>query len=498
MRPLPPDLWVPGTLIDPLRRAARERPAAVALVSGDVMLDYAAYAHAIDALGARLIGEGAGGETVVILLRNSVAIALATQAVQAAGATVAALNPDYSARELAPMIADSAPRVAIVHADLLDRVAGLLPSACTVIAIGSDAALVDELLAAPAPALPTPDPDSVAVLQFTGGTTGRAKGVELTHRAVATNIAQREAVLPTRFGDERVLCMMPMFHSFASAMCLHLSAYAAGTLVILPRYRPDWVVGAIERHGITRLPAGPTVFNGLLGFEGLTRERVSSLRCVYSGSAPLSADTLARWEEKTEVPIFEGYGQSEAGPVLTYQGPNTPRKLGSVGPALPLTELRIVDGEIVARGPQIMRGYRGMPAETAEALRGGWLHTGDMGRIDEDGCVFVTDRKKDMAIVGGFNVYPREVDEVLAAHPQVDAAATVGTPDGYRGEVIVAFVVGRADAGTLAAHCAEHLVRYKHPADYVFLDALPLTPVGKVDKQALKTMAADRRRAHVA
>lgn len=505
------NVWTPRTTLEPLARAAAERPDAVALVCGDVSLTYADYARAVHALAARLAAEGASGGTVLILLRNSIAIALAIFAAQRAGAAAAALNPDYSARELEPMIADAAPAVAIVHAELLERVGGLLPPGCTLIAVGGDAALIDELLASTPAPLPAPDPDAIAVLQFTGGTTGRAKGVELTHRAVAANIAQREAVLPTGFGEERVLCMMPMFHSFAAAMCLNLTAYAAGTLVILPRYRPDWVVDAIEAHGITRLPAGPTVFNGLLGHDGLTRARLATLRSAWSGSAPLAVETLTRWQLATGVPVFEGYGQSEAGPVLTYQGPDTPRKLGSVGPPLPLTELRIVDpadpsrelppgepGEILARGAQIMRGYRGLPEETAQALRGGWLHTGDIGRLDEEGCLFVTDRRKDMAIVGGFNVYPREVDEVLTACPGVRAAAAVGVPDAYRGEVVLAFLVGDVDEEVLRLHCAERLVRYKHPADFVFLDALPLTPIGKVDKVALKTLGIARRRADVA
>lgn len=508
-----PGVWTPPTTLAPLARAATARPEATALICGEARLGYADYAHAVDALAARLAADGAAGATVLIVLRNSIAIALAIFAAQRAGAAAAALNPDYSARELAPMIADAAPCVAIVHADLLERVGGLLPDGCTLIAVGSDAALIDELLALPpaAAALPDPDPDALAVLQFTGGTSGRPKGVELTHRAVAINIAQREAVLPTVFGDERVLCMMPMFHSFAAAMCLNLTAYAAGTLVILPRYRPDWVVDAIAAHAITRLPAGPTVLNGLLGYDGLAREPVASLRAAWSGSAPLAAETLARWEAATGVPVYEGYGQSEAGPVLSYQGPATPRPPGSVGPALPGTQLRIVDpadpdrdlppgapGEILAKGPQLMRGYRGRPADSAAALRGGWLHTGDIGRIDEAGCLFVTDRKKDMAIVGGFNVYPREVDEVLAAHPAVAAAAAVGVPDAYRGEVIVAFVVGAVDEAALRLHCAEHLVRYKHPAEIYIVDALPLTAVGKIDKPALRARAIAARHEHVA
>ena len=192
------------------------------------------------------------------------------------------------------------------------------------------------------------------------------------------------------------------------------------------------------------------------------------------------------------MPIYEGDGQSEAGPVLTYQGPATARKLGSVGPPLPGTVIEIVDGPvggIRARGPQIMAGYLGDPAATAEALRGGWLYTGDIGHLDADGHLFIDDRKKDMAIVGGFNVFPREIDEVLAAGPGVVEAAAVAVPDAYRGEIIRAFVVG-ADLEAVRAHCAANLVRYKQPAEFVHLDALPRTAVGKVDKPALRALAS--------
>jgi len=238
--PLPEGLWMPDTTCAVLDRAVAALPDAAALIAGDVALTYAQYGRAVDTLAVRLARDGAAGATIVLLLRNSVAMAIALFAVHRAGAATAALNPDYTPRELAPMIADAAPAIAIVHADLVERIAGLLPPGAAVIVVGHDAAFVDELLSSAPGALPAPPaPESLAVLQFTGGTTGRAKGVELTHRAVATNIAQREAVLPTVFGDERVLCMMPMFHSFAAAMCLHLAAYAGGTMVNrLPLLRP--------------------------------------------------------------------------------------------------------------------------------------------------------------------------------------------------------------------------------------------------------------------
>lgn len=493
----------PPTTLGILARAVAARPESIALVAGSTSLTYAEYAASVAALAALLPDVHA--RPVATLLRNGLAACVAPFAVQAAGGIATTLNPDYTASELAPMLADAAPAALICEADLADKArAALAPGVPTrlIVLPEKPCAMFDGLPIVPLP--PAPAPDGLAVLQFTGGTTGRPKGVLLTHRAVATNVAQREARLPTIHGDERILCIMPLFHSFAAAMCLHLAANCAGTLVILPRYRPDWVADAVEEHAITRLPAGPTAFNSLLAYEGLDPKRLASLRCAYSGSAPLSAETLARWEARTGVPIYEGFGQSEAGPVLNYHGPATRLKTGSCGPALDATELAIVDpatgrhlptgasGEIVARGPQIMAGYLGQPEATAVTLRDGWLHTGDIGRLDEDGYLFVEDRLKDMAIVGGYNVYPREVDEVLMRCPQVIEAGAVGVPDAYRGEVIWAFVAGRdPEPDAIAAHCAANLVKYKWPSMIHVLAELPKTSAGKIDKVALKTMARE-------
>jgi long-chain acyl-CoA synthetase len=493
-------LWVPHTTGDILRRAAARWPDGTALVCGDAVLTYAQYLAQVEALAGALVGLGATGRRVAIVLRNGIDIAVTLFAVQAAGATAAALNPDYTARELSPILAQTDPVIVLTHDDLRGLLTPLVAGICPVLTV---AELEDRHRQAAA--LPALDPDTIAVLQFTGGTTGVPKGAMLSHRAVCTNIVQREAVLPTVSGEERVVCVMPLYHSFAAAMCLHLTAYAGGTLHILPRYRPDWLIDCIEGEAITRLPAGPTVFNSLLAFDGLTRDRVASLICAYSGSAPLPQDTLQCWERLTGVPIYEGYGQSEAGPVLTYHGPGMALKQGSVGPALPLTDIEIagsgVVGEIRARGPQIMQGYLDRPDETATTLRDGWLYTGDIGRIDSDGYLFIEDRKKDMAIVGGFNVYPREIDEVLMQLGPVAEAGAVAVPDAYRGEVIWAFVVGEGiDEAAVVRHCAAHLVKYKRPMAVHILDALPRTPVGKIDKQALKRLAAEMQQgtSHVA
>ncbi|MEM6467846.1 MAG: AMP-binding protein, partial [Pseudomonadota bacterium] len=372
--------------------------------------------------------------------------------------------------------------------------------------IGDDfGAWRDSIAASPLFSGPLPHPGALGSLQYTGGTTGRSKGVTLSHAAISVNIAQREAFLPTLSGHEVIVCIMPLFHVFAVAMCLHLSVSARSTLVLLPRYRPDWLLDAITTHRATLLPAGPTVFQSLLQFDGLSRDRLRSLKAAYSGSAPLSAATLAQWEEATGVPIYEGFGQTEAGPILTYHSPHFGLKQGSVGPALPLTEVEIVDvetgeevleagktGEIRARGPQVMKGYRNLPEETAQTLRDGWLYTGDIGRLDEDGYLFIEDRKKDLVISGGYNIYPREIDEVLLSHNEVLEAAAIGVADSYRGEVIEAFVVLRdgAQLADIETHAAENLVKYKRPARFFVVAELPKTSVGKIDKKALKAKRA--------
>jgi long-chain acyl-CoA synthetase len=491
--------------VELLNRAAEASPETVAYVCGDDHLTYAEALGIARGLSDELRGQGAEGRAVVLVLPNGLPVCLYSFAVQAAGGMLCTANPAYTARELALVLGDAEPAAVICMPEGAAVVREALPD-------GSDAAVtvlpedVSAWLAArprdPRP-LPVPDAHAVGTLQYTGGTTGRPKGVMLTNGAVVRNIEQREAALPTDAGDERVLCVMPLFHVFAQAMCLHLAAMARGTLHVLPRYRPDWTLDALERERITRFPAGPTVFNGLTAFEGFEDRDWSRLRCAYSGSAPLSVATLKRWEAATGALIYEGYGQTEAGPILTFNGPRFPARPGTVGRPVEGTQIRLMalgdptreaepgePGEIAARGPQVMSGYKGLPEETERTLMDGWLHTGDVGRFDEAGYLVIEDRKKDLVLVGGFNVYPREVDEVLMAHDAVAEAAVVGVPDAYRGERLVAHVVLREGAacgeGELARHCEAMLVRYKRPAAYVFERALPRTPAQKIDKKALR------------
>ena len=453
-----------------LAAAAAARPGAEALVCGERRFSYADYWRAVAGL-ARALGERRG-ERVATRLGNSIEACVAAFGVLASGAQQVPLNPLYTQAELEPILADAEP-----------------------------SAFISEVTMSFAEELPSwPDPQALGLLQYTGGTTGRAKGVNLAHRAIARNVAQREALLPTSPDAERILCVMPLFHSYAMAMGLFLAANCRGALVILERYQPELLLETIERERITIFPGSPTLFASLIAHPRFAATDWSSVHTCYSGSAPLPEATLERWRDVVGAPVYEGYGQTEAGPVLTFNAPGRV-KVGSVGIAVPQTEIQIVDaasgerrlpvgerGEIRARGPQIMQGYRNRPQETAEALRGGWLYTGDIGELDADGYLYVRDRKKDMVIVGGYNVYPREVEEALSAHPAVAEAAVVGGPDPYWGEALHAYVTlrGPATSAQLLEHCRSRLARYKIPATLEAVDALPKTAVGKPDKPALK------------
>jgi long-chain acyl-CoA synthetase len=495
------------TVVHALLDAARRSPRSPAIACGDESLDYGGYAACVAGFARELAAFGRPGDRIALLMGNSIDIAIATFAVQAAGFQVVPLNPAYTAFELDPILENAEP-VALLHdADCPPPVLEVARRRGVrhLVPVGPGQRLLrwrDEPL--DPGRFPLPSPDALSTLQYTGGTTGRSKGVDLTHRAVSINVSQREALLPTEPDTERVLAVTPMFHVYAVSMGLYLAAFCRGELVVMPRYRPDTVLEALERHRITLFSGSPTIFIGLMSHERFASTDLSTLRLCYSGSAALPVETLRRWEAATGCVVVEGYGQSEAGPVLTYNPRHGVRKVGSVGVPLPCTEVQVVDvetglrvlpagqtGEIRARGPQIMRGYRGMPAETAVALRDGWLYTGDIGELDDDGYLYIRDRKKDMVIVGGFNVYPREVEEALHAHPSVAEAAVVGVPDAYRGEALVGFVVCReaAAADALRAHLAQRLVKYKVPGDLRIVPALPKTVVGKIDKTRLRELA---------
>ncbi|RPH65649.1 MAG: long-chain fatty acid--CoA ligase [Burkholderiales bacterium] len=496
------------TVVGMLADAAGRDPRAEALVCGERHLDYAGYLGCVAGFAAELDSLGARGERVATLLPNSIDACIAAFGALAAGAQHVPLNPLLAPREIDFILRDASPVALIVDEALAATLAPIAAGAGIrhLIVVGPQARRLDHDCARTATLPVPPAPDALALLQYTGGTTGRPKGVDLTHRSIAINVSQREALLPSRAGD-RIICVMPISHAYGMAMGLFLAAYCGGALVILPRYVPDEVLATVTRERITVFPGSPTVFVGLMAHPDFPRTDWNSVHTCYSGAAPLSAETLRRWRDAVGAPVHEGYGQTEAGPVLSFNPVGRPIKPGSVGVAVPLTEIEIVDietgrtvlvqgerGEIRARGPQCMAGYRNLPAETAEALRDGWLYTGDVGEFDTDGYLYIRDRKKDMAIVGGYNVYPREVEEALFLHPDVIDAAVAGTPDAYRGEALIAWVVlrggARAQPDELVAHCHATLARYKVPARIEIVDALPKTSANKTDRNALRARAS--------
>jgi long-chain acyl-CoA synthetase len=348
--------------------------------------------------------------------------------------------------------------------------------------------------------------EDLALIQYTGGTTGTPKGVMISHFNLAANLQQCHAILHALGkGHEKFLAVMPFFHVYGLTTCLNLAVSVEGTIIAVPRYDAAGLVSIIEKEKPTIFPGAPAIYNGLLHVPEIGKRDLSSLRFLVSGSAPLSLDTMRRFKKMTDAAIMEGYGLTETSPVTHLNPLKGISKLGSIGLPFPDTDSAIMDmetgegplppgaeGEIAIRGPQVAKGYWQRPEETAATFRDGWLFTGDIAYMDEEGYFFITDRKKDMVLVGGYNVYPREVDEVLFQHPDVKEAATVGVPHKSHGEVLKAFIVPRDGAelkkSDIVAFCREKLASYKIPRRVVFMDDLPKTAIGKVKKNELRDM----------
>ncbi len=350
-------------------------------------------------------------------------------------------------------------------------------------------------------------PDATAVLQYTGGTTGVAKGAQLSHRNLLSNIAQIRAMGASHIepGRECVLTALPLYHVFAFTANL-LSFYDAGARnVLIPSPRPvQNLQRAIENTPVTWITGVNTLFNALLNEEWFVAFPPRRLKAAIAGGTALHHAVAERWEQVTGTRIAEGYGLTETSPVVTFNPLSGPRRPGSIGIPVPGTDVRLVDdagrpvpagepGELVVRGPQVMQGYWNQPAETALVLEDGWLRTGDVAVMDVDGFFTIVDRKKDLILVSGFNVYPNEVEDAVSRLDAVMEAAVVGIPDARSGEAVRAYVV-RRDAGLTAeqviAHCRTVLTDYKVPRSVVFRDELPKTPIGKILRKTLKAEVA--------
>jgi long-chain acyl-CoA synthetase len=349
------------------------------------------------------------------------------------------------------------------------------------------------------------DPEDIALLQYTSGTTGTPKGVMLSHYNLVVNALQCRAwVTDTVEGQERVLGWLPFFHSFGMTACLGYTMSCAGTLVLTPNPRDlTYILKTMEKEKITIMPGVPTMYAALGSTKSVSQYDLSSVRACICGGAPLVESVKKRFVEVTGSKLVEGYGLSEASPVTHANPMNAPTKPNSIGVPMPDTECRIVDlekgeevmevgkeGELVVKGPQVMKGYWKQPEMTDEAIREGWLYTGDIVKMDQEGYFYVVDRKKDIIIVKGLNVAPTEVEKVCTTHPKVEDAAVVGVPHEYKGEEIKAFIVLKkgheADGYEIIEYLRERLARFKVPSSVEFVDALPKNVMGKLMRRLLR------------
>ncbi|PLS02984.1 long-chain fatty acid--CoA ligase [Neobacillus cucumis] len=341
--------------------------------------------------------------------------------------------------------------------------------------------------------------EDVAIILYTSGTTGKPKGAMLSHKNLYSNARDVGGYLRIN-PDDKVVTVLPMFHVFCLTVALNAPLLSGASIVILPKFSPKEVFSLIKDFTATIFAGVPTMYNFLYQYPEGNPADFNSLRLCISGGASLPVALLKNFEKKFNVFISEGYGLSEASPVTCFNPLDRPRKPGSIGTSILRVENKIVDelgqdvppghvGELIVRGPNVMKGYYKMPEETAAAIRNGWLHTGDMARMDEEGYFYIVDRKKDLIIVGGYNVYPREVEEVIYNHSDVVEVAVLGVPDPNQGEAVNAYVVSKNPALTkeqVLEYCREHLAKYKVPTTIEFLDELPKNTTGKILRRALK------------
>ncbi|MEC7490645.1 MAG: AMP-binding protein [Pseudomonadota bacterium] len=497
---------VPRTMVDAFVSATSQAPDHTAIIVGEEQATYAQYRDVAGALANRLGALDIKGERVAVLMENSIEMSAVIYGIWGAGGIIVLLNPLYTERELLTLISDAAPKVVVYNSAFKEKIDPVAVEAGALhrLALGTGGVTWTELSDAGGTyPVHRPGPSDTCSLQYTGGTTGLPKGAQHTHEEIVASAVQMDRCWPGEPRTDIWLNVAPQFHVWGLTMTLLVPVLRHDTVVMTTAFEPDRVLATIPRHKVTLFAGGPApIFNGLMRHPDFRTTDYSSLRLCGGGGSAIPIETEKSWKAVTGVTIHEAYGMSEGAPISATPTGGI-NKIGTCGPAVPGTEIRVVDvedtakvmgpgedGEITFRGPQMMKNYWNRPEETEATIRDGWLHTGDIGHLDDDGDVVIVDRKKDMAIVNGFNVFPREIDEVLFSHPELVDAAAVGVPSERTGEVIHAYVVchsgSTVNAEILTNYCREQLVGYKVPAKVVILDALPKTPAAKTDKRALR------------
>ncbi|MFB1080480.1 long-chain-fatty-acid--CoA ligase [Jeotgalibacillus sp. JSM ZJ347] len=478
------------------------------------------------------------GDRVAIMLPNMPASVIAYYGILYAGGVVVQTNPLYTERELEYQMKDSGakaiismdilfPRISKVFNDtdlehiIISAIKDFLPFPKNLIYpfiqkkqygmtvkvehSGSNHLLTEILKTATSdPDIPLLDfEEDIAILQYTGGTTGFPKGVMLTHKNLIANASMCDAWLyKNKKGEESILGILPFFHVYGMTTVMILSIMQGYKMILLPKFDVETALKTIHKQKPTIFPGAPTIYIGILNHPDLKKYDLTSVESCLSGSAPLPVEVQEEFEKVTGGKLVEGYGLTESSPVTHSNFIwDAKRVKGSVGVPWPDTESKVVSmetgeqlppgevGEIIVKGPQIMKGYWHQPEETAAVLRDGWLYTGDLGYMDEEGYFYVVDRKKDMIIAGGFNIYPREIEEVMYEHPAVQEVVAVGVPDAYRGETVKLFVVQKQNQKVteeeLDEFARKHMASYKVPRIYEFREELPKTAVGKILRRQL-------------
>lgn len=536
---IPKKLDIPNiSLYQLLEDTAAKYPSNLATLFMGHKLTYSQLKDQVDRFATALSKLGVKkGDRVAIMLPNCPQTVIAYYAVLGLGAVAVMTNPLYMERELSHQMRDSEAGTIIFLDALWQKVFNVLPDTKikNLITTGIQDYLpmplnmlypikakkegqnldvptnkgvlkFKDLIKKNSPmqqAVAVDADEDLALLQYTGGTTGLSKGAMLTHKNLVANALQVASWMPDlKGGGESVLGALPFFHVFGMTVVMNLSVNKGATMVLVPRFDVDMILKLISEVRPTLFPGAPTMYVALLAHPDITKYDVSSIKACISGAAPLPVEVQQKFESITGGKLVEGYGLTESSPVTHCNPIYGERVFGSIGQPLPNTEVKIMDidlgttemplgeeGELCIRGPQVMKGYWNMPDETKNTLRDGWLYTGDIAKMDEKGFAYIMDRKKDMVIAGGYNIYPREVEEVLYEHPKVEEAVVAGVPDAYRGETLKAYIVLKAGQTAteeeIIKFSQQHLAKYKVPKIVEFRPELPKTMVGKILRRIL-------------
>jgi long-chain acyl-CoA synthetase len=492
-----------------LTNSAERTPASPAIRLGGVELTYGELEDRSARLATLLRETGLGqGDRVGVMLPNVPEFPVAYYGVLRAGGVVVPMNVLLKRREIAFYLADSGAKQLLAWHGFAEEARAGAAEAGAELKEVEPSALAAELAGREAtPGLAETDESDTAVILYTSGTTGKPKGAELTHLNLFRNAEVSSRTTCEITAGDVVLGALPLFHSFGQTVSMNTSLMVGACLTLVPKFDPTEALETMQRDAVTHFYGVPTMYGALLHHPERQSFNTSALRSCITGGASMPVEVLRGFEEAFGCVVLEGYGLSETSPVACSNHPDTERKPGSIGTPIEGVEMRVVDeddnplpqgevGEIVIRGHNVMKGYWQRPEATAEAMRGGWFHSGDIARVDEDGYFYIVDRKKDLIIRGGYNVYPREVEEVLYEHPKIREAAVVGVPHDEWGEEIGAAVVlheGEELAPEdVSAYVKERIAAYKYPRIVWFLEELPKGPTGKILKREIDPPVKDR------